>query len=85
MQMNQQQRVQMAQYSVQDVQRVLSSKSELYEAAVRNGFYLPKYKSSIITEDYINSVIDGTLACTRYSEIRLRPCPMPPDKDTLIL
>ena len=63
----------------------MSSKAELYEAAVRNGFYLPKIKSSIITEDYINSVISGALACPKYSEIRLKPCPMPPDKETLIM
>jgi hypothetical protein len=63
------------------VQKVLASKKELYEAAVRNGYFLPKLKSSIITEDYINMVISGQLLCPKYSEIRLRPCPMPPDKD----
>jgi hypothetical protein len=73
--------VAMSQFSVQDVQMVLASKKELYEAAVRNGYFLPKLKSSIITEDYINMVISVQLVCPKYSEVRLRPCPMPPDKD----
>jgi hypothetical protein len=51
---------------------------------VRNGYFLPKFKSSIITEDYIQNVISGNLTCPRYSEVRLLPCPIPPDKETLI-
>ena len=62
----------------------MANKGELYEAAVRNGYFLPKFKSSIITEDYINMVISGQIVCPKYSEVRLRPCPIPPDKDTLI-
>jgi|LauGreDrversion4_2_1035121.scaffolds.fasta_scaffold1181848_1 hypothetical protein len=84
MQQNQGRQVNMTEYSVQEVQKVLASKGELYEAAVRNGYYLPKFKSSIITEDYINMVISGQLYCPKYVDIRLRPCPLPPDKDHLI-
>jgi hypothetical protein len=64
--------------------RVISGKAELYESAQRNGFFLPKYKSGIITETYISGVINGEYFCPKYSDIRLLPCPRPPDKDTLI-
>ena len=32
---------------------------DLYEAVVRNGFYLPKIKTTIISEDYMSNVILG--------------------------
>jgi hypothetical protein len=64
--------------------RVISGKAELYESAIRNGFKLPSYKSGIVTETYITSVILGEIYCPKYSDIRLLPCPRPPDKDTLI-
>ena len=44
---------------------MLASKKELYKAAVSNGYFLPKLKSSIITEDYINMVISGLLLCPK--------------------
>jgi len=62
----------------------MANKAELYKTAVRNGFFLPKFKSSIITEDYMNMVISGQLLCPKHIDIRLKPCPIPPDKGTLI-
>ena len=71
-------------HSMEEVKSIIGSKADLYEAAVRNGWYMPKYKSSIITEDYITNVITGKLFCPRYEEIRLSPCPKPPDKQVLL-
>lgn len=70
----------LAKESVADLQRMIQNKAELYEAAIRNGWYLPKFKSSIITEVYINAVIQGVWWCPKFSEIRLLPCPRPPQK-----
>ena len=39
-----------------DITKALSNKAELYEAALRYGFYLPKFKCSIITEDNIPDI-----------------------------
>ena len=64
--------------------KVISGKAELYESAQRNGFFLPSYKSGIVTEAYITAVILGEIYCPKYADIRLLPCPRPPDKDTLI-
>jgi len=45
---------------------------------------LPKLKSSIVTESYITQVITNQIYCPKYSDIRLAPCPRPPDKQELI-
>ena len=77
-------RTQLQQVSVKDVADKIKSKADLYEAALRNGYFLPKFKCSIITEDYIYGVLTGTVLCPKYKDIRLLPCPKPPDKETLI-
>jgi len=74
----------MQNYSVKDVSRVIGNKSELYEAATRNGYFLTKFKCTIFTEDYLNAVVRGELSCAKYHDIRLKPCPVPPDKESLI-
>ena len=74
----------MVSHSLDDVKRIIGNKVNLYEAALRNGWYLPKYKCSIITESYITNVITGKLYCPKYSDIRLVPCPKPPEKDVLL-
>jgi hypothetical protein len=51
---------------------------------VRNGWYLPKYKSSIITELYLTNVITCKVYCPKYEDIKLVPCPKPPEKDVLL-
>jgi len=74
----------MTQHSVKDISRAIGNKADLYEAALRNGYFLPKFKSSIITEDYIYGVLTGNVLCPKYRDIKLLPCPRPPDKDSLI-
>lgn len=70
--------------TAEEVTSKISGKYELYEAALRNGFYLPKLKSGIVTEVYITDVICGKIFCPQFKDIKLLPCPRPPDKDTLI-
>ena len=71
-------------HNLDEVKLIIGGKADLYEAAVRNGWFLPKYKSTIITEQYLQSVIFGRVYCPKYSEIRLVPCPRGPDKNTLL-
>ena len=53
----------MANFSAEELTKVISGKHELYEAAIRNGYYLPKFKSGIVNETYITDVICGRLFC----------------------
>jgi hypothetical protein len=71
-------------FTAEEFTRVISGKGELYESALRNGYKLPSYKSGIINEAYITGVINGEIFCPKYADIKLLPCPRPPDKETLI-
>ncbi len=61
----------LTQHSAEDLQRAIAGKSELYEAAQRNGYYLPKMKASIITEQYITDVVNGRMLWPRFEVVRL--------------
>ena len=51
---------------------------------IRNGFFLPSLKSTIITEDYMVKVRSGAVWCPKFSEIRLGPCVSPPKLEYLM-
>lgn len=71
-------------FSVQEIAKYIRSKADLYEAAVRNGYFLPQKNAQIITEEFLTEVLRGSCWCPKYSEIRLLPCPRPPSKDILL-
>ena len=60
------------------------SKEKLYEANVRNGFYMWDYKSSMNTVQNIISVKDGKIFVPKFEDVRLGPCPKPPLKSFVI-
>ena len=74
----------MEQLSVKAFAQKVRSKADLYEALVRNGFYPPKMKSSMVTEHYLVNVMDKTYYCPLAEEIRVKMCPRPPHKDVLV-
>ena len=39
------------QISVNEFSKIVQNRRDLYEALIRNGYYLPKYKTTMITED----------------------------------
>ena len=45
---------------------------------------MPKFKTTMITEDYMRNVISGKAFCPKFEEIKMLPCPRPPNKDVLI-
>ena len=53
--------------TAEEVTSKISGKYELYKAALRNGFYLPKLKSGIVTETYIIDVICGAATLPQTS------------------
>lgn len=56
----------------------------MYDACVRNGFYQPKIKSNMVTEDYIKNVMLGKAFCHSYKDIKMLPCSRPPNKELLL-
>ena len=52
-------------YTNSEYTKFITGKRDLYYATIRHGYYLPSFKSSIITEDYINGVIEGRIYCPK--------------------
>ena len=57
---------------------------DLYVLAVRNGYYLPAEKSSVVNEVMLFQILQGVYWCLNDEVIRMKPCPRPPTKDVLI-
>ena len=72
------------QLSVNEFSKVVQNRRDLYEALIRNGFYLPKYKTTMITEDYMRNVMHGKAYFPKYAEIKMMPCPPPHTIDVLL-
>ena len=70
--------------TVDEFSRLIQNRRDLYEALQRNGYYLPKLKTTMITEDYMRNVISGKTFCPKYDEIKMLPCPRPPGKEVLM-
>ncbi len=62
----------------------IKNKKDFYEAMIRNGFYLPSYKSSLVTQTYMEKIMKGQLWCPMHGDIKRLPCPRPPSKEVLL-
>ena len=74
----------MTNMTVDKVSKLIVNKLDLYEACQHNAYYLPRYKSSMITEEWLRAIISGQAWCPRFTDIKLRPCPRHPSKDVLL-
>lgn len=74
----------MEQWTVKDFAAKVKDKKDLYEAVLRNGFHLPKFKCTMVTESFLINVMEGATYCPKLEDIRLRACPRPPDKALLV-
>ena len=59
------------------------SLEDLYNMAKRNGYFMPKMKSSAVNELMIYNVLQGNYWCPKYGDIRMLPCVKAPLKETL--
>lgn len=74
----------MESYTVNDFSKFIKCKKDLYNAAKRNGWFLPSLKSSIIKEAYLLGVVEGSIYCPKFQDINLKPCPSAPNKSILM-
>ena len=51
---------------------------------VRNGFFLPKFKSPIVNYTWLCAIRHGDVKCPKYEEIKIRPCIDPPSKELVV-
>ena len=59
-------------------------KTQLHEAMLRAGFYLPSIGSTIVSKKWLEKVLTSEEWCPLYKDIRLRPCTRPPIKINFI-
>ena len=74
----------MIKVTVDDFSKYIANKRDFYDAMVANGYYMPKYKSTMITEDYMRDILGGKTFCPHYKDVKLLPCPRPPQVDMLL-
>ena len=70
--------------TVDDFSKYIQNKRDLYEACERNGFYLPRLKTTMVNEEYMRNVIKGTAWCKMRNKITMLGCPRPPNKSILL-
>ena len=70
--------------AVDDVSKYISNKPDFYDAMVANGWYITKYKSTMITEKYMRDILGGKTFCPHYKDVKLLPCPRPPPIELLL-
>jgi hypothetical protein len=73
-----------AKVTVDEFSKIIQNRRDLYEAVLRNEWYLPRFKTSMITELYLRNVLTGKTFCPKFSDVKLRPCPRPPSKEVLL-
>ena len=56
---------------------------DLYEATIRNGYYLPMKSSSAVNEVMLVNVLKGSYWCPKTEEIKIKNCVRAPIKQTL--
>ena len=70
--------------TIEEAKSTVKTKEQTFNAMVRNRWFLPKLKSSIVTQDYIKGVREGKLWCPKYDHLKPLPCPDPPSKEILM-
>ena len=63
---------------------VIKDVNDLYNAALRNGYYLLKQKSAAVNEVMLYNVLQGHYWCPKYADIKLKACVKPPLKEVLV-
>lgn len=74
----------MSTLTLEEVKQIVKTKSPLYNAMIRNGFYLPKKKATIVNEAYLQKVKSGEFYCPKFTDVIARPCPDPPSREILL-
>ena len=63
--------------------KLIRGVDDLYNAALRNGYFLPKQSSSAINEVTLVNILNKEYWCPKTDEIRIKNCVKAPVKETL--
>ena len=59
--------------------------ADLYETAVRNGFYMPKLSCSAVNETMLFNMLQEKYWCPRTEDIRMKPIVKAPLKEVILV
>jgi hypothetical protein len=54
---------------------VARGKDEMYEVMMRNGMFLPKKSTPLVTTDYLRGVLQGIIWVPHQDIVRIKNCP----------
>jgi hypothetical protein len=57
-------------YSIEELNAILKNTENFYWAAVQAGYFLPKYKSGVITVNYLTKVLNGTVFVPKLKDLK---------------
>ena len=66
-----------------DFSKFVMGVDDLYNAALRNGYYLPKQSCSYINEITLVNILKNEYWCPKSEDIRIKNCVKAPVKETL--
>ena len=66
-----------------DARYLVANKKDYYMALERNGFKMPALKGAFLTSEVLVKIRTGSMYCIRYTDLVVRPCPCPPDTQTI--
>ena len=58
--------------------------TEFCIAMHKNDWFIPSMKSNLVTMEYLKKVRSKEIKCPKYSEVRLRSCPVFPEKKQIV-
>lgn len=67
-----------------DFSQFVMGVEDLYDMALRNGFYLPALSSTSVNEIMLYNILQGQYWCPKFKDIRLLSCVKPPTKEVLL-
>ena len=70
--------------TLQDAQLLIPDKKSMYKAMLRNGYCMPRLKSSLCCLKWMKRVRAGKYWCPRVHEIRPFNCADPPQKEEIL-
>ena len=65
--------------------KYVMSIDDLYNMAIRNGFYMPKQSSSAVNELMISNILKGHYWCPKTEEIRMKSIVKAPLKEMILV
>ena len=67
-----------------DFSKFVMGVDDLYNAALRNGYYLPTQNSSCVNECTLINILKKDYWCPKSEDIRMKNCVKAPVKETLL-